>query len=135
LPWDTFLQKEEMAMLHRNSRRRSGATTVEMAVILPAVILLLFGLIVGGMGIFRYQEVVHLAREGARYASVRGTQYEAEVSGATAATAQDVYDNAIKPNNVLLDLNKLTYTVTWDTTNSPATVTNSYELPRGNSVS
>ena len=41
LPWDTFLQKKEMAMLHRNSRRRSGATTVEMAVILPAVILFL----------------------------------------------------------------------------------------------
>ena len=121
-------------MLHRNCCRRRGATVIEMAVVFPVLILLLFGLVVGGMGIYRYQQVAHLAREGARYASVRGTDYQREVSGATAATAQSVYDNAIKPQAVALDLAKLTYQVTWNSTNSPSTTTN-FELPVGNTVS
>ena len=57
-------------MLRRNSPPRSGGTLVEMAVILPVVFLLIFGLIVGGIGIFHYQEVARLAREGARWAAV-----------------------------------------------------------------
>jgi Flp pilus assembly protein TadG len=99
------------------------------------VILLIFGLIVGGTGIFRYQEVARLAREGARYASVRGTQYVADVPGATAATRDDIYNSAVKPKVVALDLNRLSCSVTWDKTNSPATVSASYEQPTGNSVS
>ena len=59
------------------SRRqpRSGATLVESAIIYSAAFTLLFGLVIGGLGIFRYQEVAHLAREGARYASTHGGKY------------------------------------------------------------
>jgi Flp pilus assembly protein TadG len=121
-------------MLRKNSRRRSGAALVEMAIIMPVVVLLIFGLIVGGMGIFRYQEVANLAREGARYAAVHGTQYALENPGKTAATAQDIYNNAILPQAGALNTSKLTYSVTWNKTNSPVSATNDYEKPTGNTV-
>jgi hypothetical protein len=76
-----------------------------------------------------------LAREGSRYACVRGTEYAKNVSGATAATPEDIYENAIKPKIVGLDLSKVSYSVTWNSTNSPSTVTDSYEAPTGNTVS
>jgi len=123
-------------MLRRTSSRRNGGTLVEMAVILPVVFLLIFGLIVGGIGIFHYQEVARLAREGARWAAVHGTDYAREFN-TTAATAQDVYDNAIKPNLVTLDTSKITYSVTWNKTNSPWSLspTDNFEKPVGNTVS
>jgi Flp pilus assembly protein TadG len=88
--------------------------------------LLLLGLLIGGMGIFRYQQIARLSRDAARWASVHGTQYATDTKN-TAATATDVYTNAISPNAAGLDLNHLTYSVTWSTSNSPshtATVNN-----------
>jgi Flp pilus assembly protein TadG len=113
-------------MIYRlNQQRRQGTTAVECAMILPVVLILLFGLLIGGLGIFRYQEVAALAREAARYASVHGAQYQSE-TGYTAATAQDIYNNAIAPNMVGLDPSKLSYSVSWNTDNHPYhTVTNS----------
>ena len=54
---------------------RRGATILEFAVVAPITFLLILGLIVAGMGVFRYQEVAHLAREGSRYASTRAGDY------------------------------------------------------------
>jgi Flp pilus assembly protein TadG len=96
---------------------RRGATTVEFAVVAPVTLLLLIGLLVGGLGVFHSQQMAMLAREGSRWASVHGTDYAA-ATGKPAATASDVYDKAIKPGAVGLDLSKLTYTVTWNTNNS-----------------
>jgi len=56
---------------------RQGAHDVEFAVVAPATFILLLGIVVGGMGVFRYQEVAHLAREATRYASTHGGQYSA----------------------------------------------------------
>ena len=92
--------------------RRSGTSVVECAVVAPLVFIFVLALMIGAIGIFRYQEVASLARRGARYAIVHGTQYAA-TSGNPAATP------AIKPNAVALDLNKLSYSVTWNTTNAP----------------
>jgi Flp pilus assembly protein TadG len=103
--------------------RRRAATMVECALVYPIVFLFVIGLLVAGLGIFRYQEVAWLAREGARYASVHGKKY-AQVTGNAPATAKDVYQNAIVPRMVLLDPNQLTYTVTWSPDNQPgSTVT------------
>ena len=55
---------------------RKGATILEFAIVAPVTFLLVLGLIVGGLGIFRYQEVSHLAREATRYASTHGGQYQ-----------------------------------------------------------
>lgn len=105
-----------MRQNHRKSR--NGATAVEFAIVCPALCFLIFGLLVGGLGVFRYQEIAALARESSRWASVHGAQYQAE-TGNPAATAADVYSSVIVPRAVGLDLNKLTYSVTWNTDNYP----------------
>jgi Flp pilus assembly protein TadG len=101
----------------RNHHRRAS-TTVEMALVAPLAILLLLGLLVGGLGVFRYQQVAHLARDAARWESVHGTQY-AQDTGNPAATATDVYNKVIVPNAVGLQLSALSCTVTWNTSNAP----------------
>jgi len=105
-------------MLQQRQPRR-GVTLVECALIYPLTFMLILGILIGGLGMFRYQEVASLAREGARYASVRGAKYAQQVAGATAATQDDVYNNAIKPRLVMLDESQLNCTqsgvnwVTW----------------------
>ena len=113
--------------------RRRGTTTVEFAITCPIVFFLVFAIIVGGLGVFRYQEVAAMAREGARWASVHGGQY-AEEKNLTAATAADIYTNAIAPGAVGLDPSKLSYTVTWDRNNWPLWVDEDVEHPIGNTV-
>ena len=99
---------------------RTGATVVECAIVYPATFLLVLGLIVGGLGIFRYQEMSSLARRAARYASVHGTEY-ARTMRTTPPTPEQIYNEAIKPYAISLDPNRLTYTVTYDRENAPAT--------------
>ena len=101
------------------SRRcsRPAANMVEFAIIAPITFLLLIGLLVGGLGVFRYHQIAYLAREASRWASVHGAQYAQDTKNA-AATPADVYDNVIKPDATGLDLTQLTYSVTWNSSNS-----------------
>src|SRR5438552_652958 len=101
-----------------NDHSRSGATIVEFAVVGPVTLLLLIGLLVGGLGIFRYQQVAHAAGEASRWAAVHGSSY-AQETGKAAASAADVYSQAIVPNAAALDLSQLAYSVTWNANNSP----------------
>ena len=113
--------------------RRSGFALTESVFVLPVLLFLIFSTVVGGYGIFRYQQIAMLAREGARYASVHGGQYQLE-TGNTAATPQDVYNNAITPFATNLDLSQMSYSVTWNANNMPYNVSNDYETPTGNTV-
>jgi Flp pilus assembly protein TadG len=103
---------------------RGGVTAVESAIVYPVVLLFTLGLMVGAAGIFRYQQVAALAREGSRWASVRGSQY-AQDTGNAAATAQDVLNKVVLPAAVGLDSTKLSCNVTWnpDNTSPDSTVT------------
>ena len=118
-----------MRYRHRSFRRR-GVTVMEGAAVYPVTLFFIIGMLVGSLGVFRFQQVASLAREGARWASVRGSDY-AEASGKPAATAPDVYDKAIAPLAVALDQSKLTYAVTWSPDNRPpnssVTVTVTYQ--------
>jgi len=120
-------------MLQRQ-RKRDGVTVVECAVIFPIVFLLLAGCIIAGLGVFRYQEISALSREGARYASVRGAYYEFH-TGKKAVTPKEVYDNAILPKAVVLDQTRLSYDVTWSPDNrqwgSVTVVVNYFWIPEG----
>jgi Flp pilus assembly protein TadG len=114
--------------------RRHGAALMEFAFVAPSLFLLVLGLTIGGLGIFRYQEVAWLAREGARYASVRGYEYE-QVTQQPAATPQDVYNNVILPSAIALNPAQITYSVSWNPDNrqkSMVTVTVNYQwIPEG----
>jgi Flp pilus assembly protein TadG len=114
-------------------KRRCGTTTIEFAITCPIVFFLVFAIIVGGLGVFRYQQVAALAREGARWASVHGGQYAKETNQ-PAATPADIYANAIAPSAVALDPSKLSYAVTWNRNNWPLWVNNDAEQPIGNTV-
>ncbi|HXG12772.1 MAG TPA: TadE/TadG family type IV pilus assembly protein [Gemmataceae bacterium] len=102
---------------------RRGATVVENAIVLPFTFFLIFALVVGSMGIFRYQEVSSLAREGARYASTHGYQYRKDAGlpmGTPEEWKKDIYDNAIAPRMVALDPSRLSVSVSWpDVVNQP----------------
>jgi Flp pilus assembly protein TadG len=113
--------------------RRRGTTTVEFAITCPIAFFLVFATIIGGLGVFRYQQVAALAREGARWASVHGADYEDETDN-PAATPADVFTNAILPASVTLDPSQLTYSVTWNRSNQPLEVDEEYEKPMGNTV-
>ncbi|HEY1375452.1 MAG TPA: TadE/TadG family type IV pilus assembly protein [Gemmataceae bacterium] len=115
--------------IHRTQSRRGGATSVEFAMVASVVLLLIIGLIVMALGVFRYQELARLARDGARYAAVRGADY-ARFSGKPAATATDVYQKAILPNAVILTPSKLSADITWspdNTAGGQVTVTVRYQ--------
>jgi Flp pilus assembly protein TadG len=116
---------------HSNARR--GTTTVEFAVTCPIVFFLIFATVVGGLGVFRYQQVAAAAREGARYAIVHGGDYQQE-TGNPGATPQDIYDKAILPAASSLDPSLLSYSVTWNKNNMPLDASGSYEVPTGNTV-
>jgi Flp pilus assembly protein TadG len=94
------------------TQARRGVHAVEAALIYPISFLLIIGMIVCGMGIFRYQETCHWARAAARWAAVHGGQYSQE-NGKRLTTSADVYDNAIQPNLVSLDPTKMTCSVSW----------------------
>jgi Flp pilus assembly protein TadG len=120
-------------MLRNLNQRRRGVTTVEFAIVCPIAFFLIFATIVGGLGVYRYQQVAALAREGARWAQVHGGQYEEE-TGNAAATPDDIYNEAILPRAVALDHDRLTCTVTWNVNNFPLWVDEDVQDPTGNTV-
>lgn len=105
---------------NRQSAHR-GVTVVEFAITAPLVFLLMIGMIVAGLGSFRFQQIAHLAREGARYAAVRGPKYQKR-TGQPAATSADVLANAIQPMAAGLDLNALDCVCTMDDQTNTVTV-------------
>ncbi len=113
--------------------RRAGVTLIEWAVAAPVVLFFIFALVIGGAGVFRYQEVAHLAREAARYASTHGGMYEQENATAIGNNTFPYVDKAyltgtiIKANAAAMDTSKLQIAVVintpggsfdWDSTGS-----------------
>jgi Flp pilus assembly protein TadG len=99
-----------------HAKKRTAMTTVECALVFPLTFLLLMGILVGGAGMFRYQEMAHLARQASRYAATHGTQWAKETGNAP-ATPTDIYNATVVPGAVGLDLSKMTYSVTYNTSN------------------
>lgn len=96
---------------HRSLRRRRGAAAVEFAFVGPVVLLLVIGLLVGGMGVFRYQSVAHLAREASRFAAVHGGLYEREME--QPAADEESVKNFVLSSASALDPKKVECEVRW----------------------
>lgn len=110
-----------MLVRTRNARRplrRPGAAVVELAIIYSVLFLLLFGLILGAIAIFRYQQVAQVAREGSRWASVHGYTWAVE-NKQPFTTPQDVYEKAVRPRATNMDPARTTCEVAWDTSQKP----------------
>jgi len=100
-------------LLRRQTRR--GSTLVESALIYPVLFLVVAAIVLLGTAVFRYQQVCHAAREGARYASVHGARYQAD-TGYTAATEDTIYTSAVSP--IVPWVQRSGVTVTWNTSNA-----------------
>ncbi|WP_206107646.1 TadE family protein [Paludisphaera rhizosphaerae] len=98
------------------ARRRRGAVLAETAVVYPAFLMTVLAGLSLGMGLYRYQEVAHLARESARWASLQD---------ATMRTPAQILSNVVRPKAVCVNPSAVTITTTPSQTDM-ATVTISY---------
>jgi Flp pilus assembly protein TadG len=125
-------------------RQRRGAVLVEAAFVYPLLFLLLFGLIVGGLGIYRYQAVACMAREAARYACVRGSDWQLTTDQPSPTQAQ-ISQTVVVPLAVAMDTTQLTTTVqlvngvsgavtAWDSSNQATISLNANGQPVANRV-
>jgi hypothetical protein len=102
-------------MLRRPPHSRRASTLVQAALVYPVVALLLLGVVILALGVANYQQVVAVAREGARWASVHGGQYAQETGNAMATQAS--VKTAILAHAAGLDTSQFNSTnpsVTWD---------------------
>ena len=80
------------------------------------ILFLVFGLVVGVLGVFRYQQVAALTRAAGRDASTHGARYRADAGLATGTADDwraDINTNAIQPAMILLDPNQLSFQASW----------------------
>ena len=115
-----------LAARRNSSRLRRGATAVEFALVSPVLFMTLIGLVVLGLGIFRYNQVAALAHAGARWASVHGKNYDSRNHRSSAVTSTDLYNEVIKTRAVGFDPSKLTYNLTWSADRRTVAVTVNY---------
>ncbi len=118
-----MLSPQNSTRRNLRSRRRRGVILVESALIYSVTLFLLLGTVVMGLGVFQYQQIAALAREGSRWAAVHGPKYQSE-QGATAISSSDVMTKAILPRVVVLNTSALTCNLTM--TGGKATVSLSY---------
>jgi Flp pilus assembly protein TadG len=116
-----------MMLRTRAQETRRGTSLVEAAIVYPTTLLLLIGTLVLGLGVYRYQQLQSLAREGARYAAVHGPTYASEQSSsyATSTTVLAAIDSMATAGGI--QTSELSCTVTWSpnppTSSPPSTVT------------
>src|SRR5262245_17814420 len=98
--------------MQRKQANRTGAMTLEAGIVLPVMVFLQLMLVVGGMGVFRYQQVACLAREAARYTSVRGSQYN-QTTDQASPTQNEILQNAVTPLAVGMETTKISIQIEW----------------------
>ncbi len=115
-------------------RKESGATLVEMALIIMLLLTVLFGIMAFGHALYAYHFVNHVAKEAARWAATNGhaCTFDSTCNGtnnapvynnapATAANVNTYVQNFVPPGIVAANVNANT---SWPTTaNSPTICT------------
>ena len=85
---------------------------VEVAIILPIMILLIAMAVDAVSGVFRFQQIATLAREGSRYMCVHAGQYAVDVNQPL-TTADQLKNNILLPMSVSLQPSLLSCQITW----------------------
>ena len=92
--------------LHKKLRSESGASAVEFALLLPVLMLFLFGIIEFGLALYRQAILTNASREGARLGIVQSTpaittgQINAQID--TYLTAAGIPPGTVTPRNIVL---------------------------------
>jgi Flp pilus assembly protein TadG len=100
---------------------RVGGSTVEFALVAPTLFFLILAAVIGGMGVFRYQEVAAMARETARFASTHGGNYakdnnQAIIKGTLPNVTKSYLINSIAmPQAISMDKSKASVSVKFNT--------------------
>lgn len=81
--------------MFRHMRREEGQELVEYALVLPLVLLILFGIIEMAVIVFSYDTLVNAAREGARYGAIHPND-EAGIEAATRALVTGLDEDALQ---------------------------------------
>jgi Flp pilus assembly protein TadG len=97
-------------MRHVEFKKNRGQAMVEFALVLPILLLLLFGMIEFGRVFHEYLVVTHAAREGARVATLGGT--DAEILSSVNIAADSVPVTVIVPLGTRVRGSQVTVTVT-----------------------
>ena len=85
---------------------RRGAAFVEFALVFMVFLLLLVGLLELGRGVWTYTTIAHAARQGTRFAMVRGSRNP---------TTQDQVRNVVRNAAIGLNKNQVQVTTNWPT--------------------
>jgi Flp pilus assembly protein TadG len=126
-----------MRIGRRHPRDRRGVTTVEAAAAYSVTLMLIMGITITGLGVFRYQQLASLSRAGARWASVHGPQYQSD-QNTSAITSADVMNYLNPPSGggrvVGLTPADLTCTLTMPTGSDTASTGTTTVSAGGNAV-
>jgi hypothetical protein len=125
--WGCVIQEPFMFNPGRREGRRRAQAVVELAVAMPLLALMLFGLVDFGRAFFQYIAVVEAAREGARYA----TYGFSNLSNA-GTPSQDTLQGRIKLADGGLNIPNNASHISirfYDTTVSPAKICAHYDYP------
>ncbi len=95
-----------------------GATLLETAISLAILLTMTFGIIEVGLALYSYNFIAEAAREGSRYAMVRGSYCTSPCTVATNASVQTYVQNLGYPG---LNSSNLTATTTWPDTGASCT--------------
>jgi len=93
--------------------RQRGASMVELALVATVFLMLIFGIMDFGRALFTYHGVADAAREGSRWAMVRGSTCPAAACPSGAATSSDIQTYVRSRNGTLMTPSNITVTATW----------------------
>jgi len=102
--------------------REKGASAVEFALVLPALILLVFGIIQFGILFHDYISITHAAREGVRWAALHEPEINVKQKTIDAAPS-------LNPSIAASDITVSNPAPTNDDQGEPVTVTVLYTVP------
>lgn len=88
-----------MLWFHDFRKTQRGQAVVEMALVLPILIMLIFGIIEFGRILNTYMIVTNLSREGARWGATGGTDVQI-----IAAVKNGTNSNQVNPNNLTVTI-------------------------------
>ncbi len=110
-------------------RQEQGATLVETALSLAILLSMIIGIMEMSLALYSYHFLSEAARDGTRYAMVRGSSCTATGCPATNASIQSYVKGLGYPG---IDPSKMNVTTTWPSTNAPGNsvkVTATYQFP------